>query len=106
VSALSISPSTLSFGTVTVGQTSAPMSVTLKNLYTFNEELTGGKFVGPDGSDFHQTNNCPQFLAPNATCTVNITFTPSAAGRRTANWTAVSPGTNSPVPVALSGTGQ
>lgn len=106
VSALSISPATLNFGTVAVGQTSTPMSLTLKNLYTFNEVLDGGKFAGADRSDFHQTTNCPEFLDPNATCTISITFTPSATGSRSATWTALSEGTNSPIPAMLSGTGR
>jgi hypothetical protein len=37
---------------------------------------------GFNASDFTQTNSCPTTLAPNASCTIKITFTPSAVGPR------------------------
>ncbi len=30
--------------------------------------------------DYSQTNDCPSLLAPNATCTIQVTFTPNAIG--------------------------
>jgi trimeric autotransporter adhesin len=103
---ISLSPTTLNFGTVTVGQTSAPLLVTLTNLSSTTLVLQGEKLVGANKSDFAQTNNCTQFLAANSSCTVNVTFTPSAAGSRSAKMTPTSTSTYSPNPVSLSGTGQ
>jgi hypothetical protein len=103
---ISLAPSTLNFGTVTVGQTSTPLPVTLTNLSSSTVVLQGEKLVGANKSDFAQTNNCPQFLAANSSCTVNVTFTPSAAGSRSAKMTPTSTSTYSPNPVSLSGTGQ
>jgi len=104
--ALSFSPSTLNFGMVAVGQTSAPMPVTLTNLSAITQALQGAWFFGANPSDFAQTNNCPQSLASKSSCTVNVTFTPGAAGSRSAEVTALSPSTFSASPVSLSGTGQ
>jgi hypothetical protein len=103
---LSFSPATVNFGTVPVGQTSAPMAVTLTNLSAMSQELQGEKFVGANKSDFAQTNNCGQFLAANSSCTISVTFTPGAAGSRSAELTPLSGNTYSPYPVSLSGTGQ
>jgi VCBS repeat protein/centrosomal CEP192-like protein len=103
---IALSPSSLNFGNVTVGQTSAPLPVTLTNLSSVTLVLQGEKFVGTNRADFAQTNNCTQFLAANSSCTVNVTFTPSAAGSRSAKLTPTSSVTYSPNPVSLSGTGQ
>jgi hypothetical protein len=104
--ALSLSPATVNFGTVTVGQTSAPVAVTLTNLSNTSQELQSEKFVGADKSDFAQTNTCGQLLFANSSCTISVTFTPGAAGSRSAELTPVGGNTYSPYPVSLSGTGQ
>jgi subtilase family serine protease len=62
--------------------------------------------TGPNASDFVPVNNCQSALAPGASCSVQITFTPSAVGARTATLTVSSANaSNSPVSVPLSGTG-
>lgn len=62
--------------------------------------------TGANASDFSPVNNCQSPLAPAATCSVQITFTPSAAGTRTATMAVTSANaTNSPRIVSLSGTG-
>jgi subtilase family serine protease len=62
--------------------------------------------TGVNASDFSPVNNCQSDLAPAATCAVEITFTPSAAGTRTATMTVTSAnGANSPRLVNLSGGG-
>jgi hypothetical protein len=70
------SPSTLTFPTTLIGQSSAAQTVTLSNAGT-----------GPLGiyniysyGDFPETNNCPASLAVNASCTILITYTPSTEG--------------------------
>jgi hypothetical protein len=54
--------------------------------------------------DYTQTNNCTS-IAVNASCTVNVSFRPTASGTRTGTLTINSNATNSPTNVALSGTG-
>ncbi|MDX6463211.1 MAG: hypothetical protein QOE55_6908 [Acidobacteriaceae bacterium] len=62
--------------------------------------------TGANASDFSLENHCQTDLAPAAGCGVLITFTPSAAGVRTATMTVTSAnGVNSPRLVDLSGTG-
>ena len=55
--------------------------------------------------DFAQTNTCGSSLAAGASCTVNVTFTPTASGARTGTLSIASNAPGSPATVALSGTG-
>lgn len=68
------------FANQAVGTTSAAQTMTFTNagLVTW----TGFSFQ-PSVGDFAQTNNCGASLAPGASCTMNITFTPIRAGLQT-----------------------
>ena len=68
----------LSFGSETVGVPSSAQAVTLTN--TGNGTLTINNISA--SGDYSQTNNCTAPLAPNGTCSVNVTFTPSATWAR------------------------
>jgi len=98
---LSISGS-LTFGTQTIGTTSAPASVTVTN--TSASTVTVSGVTSDNTSEFPVTTTCGA-LAPNASCTVTATFKPSAVGGRSANITITSTGAGSPQVVPASGTG-
>jgi hypothetical protein len=55
--------------------------------------------------DFAQTNNCGKQLAPALTCTVNVTFTPTATGTRQGAVLIIDNGPNGQQKVALTGNG-
>ena len=55
--------------------------------------------------DFAQTNNCDTTLAAGASCTVNVTFTPTVTGVRTGTVSFSDNAPQSPQVVSLSGTG-
>ncbi|HEV2425253.1 MAG TPA: alkaline phosphatase family protein [Terriglobia bacterium] len=74
---VSLSTALLKFGTVVV-ESSSTQSATLKNLGS--SELTISSIV-PNG-DYSQTNNCGSSLAAGASCTITVTFKPSATGTR------------------------
>jgi hypothetical protein len=59
--------------------------------------------AGSNASDFAQSNNCGSSVAVGANCTINVTFTPSATGSRTASLSVAS--NASPQTVSLAGTG-
>ncbi|MCU1243719.1 MAG: hypothetical protein JWO71_4445 [Candidatus Acidoferrum typicum] len=94
-------PATLIFASQTVGTQSAAQTVTLQN--------TGGSALAissiQSSGDFAETNNCPTSLAALASCTVSVTFTPSATGTRQATLNVADNSANSPQIVALSGIG-
>ena len=98
---LSASPSSLSFGNQNVGSTSGAQTVTVQNTGTAAAAVSSLTASG----DFAQTNTCGSSMAAGASCTVSVTFHPSAAGSRTGSVTVNSNATNTPTTVALSGTG-
>jgi len=54
---------------------------------------------------FGETTTCGASIAANASCTVSVTFTPTASGTQTGSLTITSNATNSPSTVSLTGTG-
>ena len=98
---LSASPSSVSFGNETVGSDSSAHSVTVSN--TGSAAATISSVAVPSG--FTQTNTCGSSIAAGASCTVSVTFAPTAAQSYTGNLTVTSNATNSPLNVALTGTG-
>jgi hypothetical protein len=74
--ALSISPTYINFGNVALGTSSAPQTVTLTNIGITSITLASIQITGSARS-YSQTNDCSSTLAPGATCTVSVTFTPS-----------------------------
>lgn len=105
---VSLSPSNLSFGTVVVGQTGGPLTSTVKNVATVTLNIFKISVGGPNKADFVQSNTCGATLAPGASCTISVTFTPSATGARSASVTINDDGDNgagNTQSIALSGTG-
>ncbi len=99
---ISISPNSLTFGSVNTGVASAAQTVTITN--TGNAALTISNIAIT--GDFAQTSNgCSASLAANATCQTSVTFTPTAPGARSGTLTYTSNASSSPSTVALSGTG-
>ncbi len=101
VSGASISPTGLTFAGQTTGTTSAPQSLTLTN--TGNGALSITSIV-PSG-DFAQTNNCGSSVLAGASCTINVTFTPTATGARSGAITFTDNAPTSPQAITVSGTG-
>jgi hypothetical protein len=100
---VTLAPSSVNFGNQNVGTTSAQQTLTLSN--SQSTALTGISLAitGANASDFAETDNCGTSIAANTSCTINVTFTPAAAGSRTGTLTATdSAGTQSS---SLSGTG-
>jgi hypothetical protein len=100
-SALTASPSSLSFGNQAVGSTSAAQTVTVSNPNSSAVSVSQLAVSGP----FGQTNTCGASIAANGSCTVSITFDPTAGGPATGSLTVASNAPGSPLAVALSGTG-
>ncbi len=97
---VSLSPSSLTFGSQIVGGTSAAQSVTLTNTGTGPLSISS---VGISG-DFAETNNCGSSLAAQASCQIAVTFAPTTTGSRTGGISVVDNATSSPQQLTLSGT--
>ncbi|PYV04502.1 MAG: hypothetical protein DMG26_07295, partial [Acidobacteria bacterium] len=100
-----LSPASLTFARQNVGTTSAPQAATLSNSGSAALSISSIAITGADSGDFAQTNNCGSSLAAGAQCTINVTFTPSAGGTRTATLTVTDSASGSPQTASLSGTG-
>ncbi|HEY2669682.1 MAG TPA: choice-of-anchor D domain-containing protein, partial [Rugosimonospora sp.] len=98
---LTATPTSLSFGSQAIGSTSAAQSVTVRNTGTSAATLSSVSAPAP----FTQTNGCGTTLAAGASCTVSVTFRPTAGGAASASLTVLSNATNPALTVALSGTG-
>jgi hypothetical protein len=76
----SVTPATLSLGTVTAGASSAPQAITVTNAGSSALPVSSITLSGSAPSQFSQTNNCGTPVAPGSTCTINVVFTPAATG--------------------------
>jgi hypothetical protein len=103
--AASVTPTSLRFGNQTVGTTSGVLNTTLTNKGATVFSVGSIALTGTYAAWFAQTNNCPANLAPGASCTIGVTFTPAAALSKAAKLTIVTSATSTPLSVSLSGTG-
>jgi Abnormal spindle-like microcephaly-assoc'd, ASPM-SPD-2-Hydin len=103
---ITMSPSPVSFGSETVGTTSAPMTVTVTNHGTTAVKVTSATITGADKGDFTITSNtCTTISASGGTCAIMVTFTPAASGSRTATLSLADNDKGSPQTDVLKGTG-
>jgi N-acetylneuraminic acid mutarotase len=102
---LTFSATSLNFGVLQVGLTSASQTVTLRNVSSHTVTFTS---IARSG-DYSESNTCPTSpatLNPGQNCTITITFTPSAAGTRMGAVTLKDNSAGSPTQtVALTGVG-
>ncbi|MGA3327934.1 MAG: choice-of-anchor D domain-containing protein [Terriglobia bacterium] len=105
--AVCLTPASLTFPARPVNTPSAPQTVTLSNCGGTASTLTLTSFYvnGTNYIDFPGTTNCGSTLSGGASCTINITFTPAAAGSRSAYISITDSAANSPQTVNLAGTG-
>jgi len=104
VKPVALSPTSLNFGFEKIGATSESRTVEVTNEQPVALTVTSIQTTG----DFKQTNNClvpSATLAAGASCSVTVTFAPTAAGIRTGQLSVSDSAVTSPQTVSLSGTG-
>jgi hypothetical protein len=102
--AAAVSPTRLSFGNVPVN-TSRALSTTLTNRGSAPITVTGISLSGSGASAFSQASDCPAVLPGNTSCTINVTFAPTAAVSRSARLSVATTATATAIAVSLSGSG-
>jgi hypothetical protein len=96
---ISVTPSSLTFGAVGVGDSTTTLAVTVSN--------SSGSAVAITlaiSANFSQTNTCAGFVPANGSCVVQVTFHPTALGVLHGQL-AITPSGNSAADVALTGGG-
>ena len=103
---VTISPTSLPFGSVNIGSSSAAQSVTVSNGTANSVTLSAGTLAGTNPGDFSvSSTTCGSSLAESASCTASLLFKPTAAGARSATYSITDSASTTPLTVALSGTG-
>jgi hypothetical protein len=98
---LAATPSSLSFGNVNTGSNSSAQTVTITNSGTAAATVSGVTAT----TGFTETNTCGAGIAAGASCTANVTFSPTAAQAYNGSLTVSSNATDSTLTVPLTGTG-
>lgn len=88
---LSPAPSALQFPNTPLGSSNT-LPVTLTNMGTKAVSISSIGAI----NDYTSSNNCGSSVAPQATCTINVTFTPTASGGRPGALTVISSDPASP----------
>ena len=101
--ALILSPGSVSFGSQPCDKSSGVRSVTLTNSGTADATIASVSVTGTDAGSFLQANNCGTSMQAGASCTIDITFAPSASGSHAALLTVTDKAGGSPHTVSLSG---
>jgi hypothetical protein len=102
VAPVSLSPTSLSFGSVAVGFTSAAKNVTLTNRQSVTLNLSS---ISPSTGFAVSSTTCGASLAAGANCTISVTFSATAIGSVTGTLTVTDDAINSPQTASLSGSG-
>lgn len=98
---VTLSPTSVSFGSVVIGTTSGVRFITLTNTGTVPLTISS---IAASGS-FSETNTCGTSVNAGKKCTISVTFSPTAAGSATGAVTVTDNASNSPQTVSLTGTG-
>lgn len=99
-----VSPTSLNFGSVLVGQSSS-MIATLTYNARIALSIIRVTLTGAQPADFSETNTCGTTLAAGMSCTITVTFTPLVTGARAASIQIADSAFNTPQVISLSGTG-
>jgi hypothetical protein len=94
------SPTTLAFGSQTVGTNSTSQPFTVQNTGNASTSIAIAA-----STNYSQINNCGTLLQVGTSCTVTVTFAPTANGSLPGTISITDSATNSPQTVTLSGTG-
>jgi hypothetical protein len=106
--ALSLPATSPNFGSILVNSSSNAQQVTLTNSGAASLVISTAAVSGTNATDFAKSaDTCSGATVPvNGTCSVTLTFKPTAGGTRTAALTLTDNAANSPQTVALTGTGE
>jgi probable HAF family extracellular repeat protein len=100
-----LSPTSLTFATQLLHNTSAAQTVTLANNGNRTLRINRIVITGQDRGDFAQTNTCGSRVPPGGSCNIMVTFNPTAINTRSARLSVFDNAPGSPQIASLTGTG-
>jgi hypothetical protein len=90
---VTLTPTSLAWGTVFYGATGAAKTATLKNAGTGTINITSVSVTGTNSSEFPiSANTCGSTLAAGASCSISVQFKPTAEGTQSATLSVVDSG--------------
>jgi hypothetical protein len=101
--AVVVTPTSLTFPNTTVGETSAPQTVTFANVGPAALPISSTSWSG--SAYFSETNTCGSSVPANSSCTFSVTFRPLTAGTSTATLSIGDPDPSGPQKITVRGTG-
>jgi archaellum component FlaF (FlaF/FlaG flagellin family) len=102
---VSVSPSTLNFGSQKHGTKSNPQTVTVTNNGSVALNISSIKINNNASGNYSETNDCGSQLAAGASCTINVIFAPVGTGTINSQLAITDDGGASPQIVPLTGKG-
>ncbi len=99
--AVAVSPSLLQYGVQPLGSTSSPQTALLRNMGSSALTISSVTTTG----DFAETDDCGGTVPAAGSCTLSLTFTPTAAGTRTGSAVIQDDADGSPHIIKLTGSG-
>jgi len=99
---VALSPTSLNFAAQAVGTTSPGQSITLT---TSGSGTLANLSISTTIGDFRESDTCGSSVPGGASCTITVTFTPTAIGNRTGTLVIASNAANGTQMVSLSGSG-
>jgi hypothetical protein len=101
---LAIAPTSAAFGTDTMGIESSAVPITIANAGSSTITISSVTLTGPAMSDFSVPNNCVPALGAGKSCTINVSFSPTQPGTRSATISVADSAPQSPQTIMVSGT--
>ncbi|MGB8457391.1 MAG: choice-of-anchor D domain-containing protein, partial [Candidatus Acidiferrum sp.] len=101
---VTISPNPVAFPATALGASSAPIPVTITNSGTAALVISSIVAGGSNPGDFTSTNTCSGPVASMGTCTITVTFIPTAPGQRSETITLTDNASDSPQVIQVNGT--
>src|SRR5207302_5328006 len=88
----------------TQGASSAPQTLTAVNSGNAPLQVSSISLTGSNAAEFGVSSTCTAPLAPAASCSISLVFSPTASGQSSANLVIADDAPNSPQTIALSAT--
>jgi arylsulfate sulfotransferase len=102
--AVLLSPNPVNFPATSLGATSSPIVVTVNNSGSAPLNISSVTPGGTNPGDFTNTNGCTASVPPLGTCTISVTFVPTASGLRSETLTLADHVPGNPQVINVSGT--